>query len=501
MGRAGHGPGRIRRALVLTGNAAELLEASVTAASGLAAQCEPLQIAQTPLDVLCQQILGLACAGPQSAQQVFDLVRRAEPYRALSRTDFDDCLNYLFGVDQHGYPWLPARLEGTKECFSIRDNGLRRLLCRNLGTILDDPHCEVRQCSVTAEGESCATTVGTLTQAFADRLNCGDRFLLDGRCLEVLRSQPGEVLVREMPGRARVPHWGGDGWPLSPELARRLFHLRVQAAEALRDGPEVLAGLLKREYGLDDEAAALLVAYFERQECVSEAPDSTTALIEFVAMDRMIACYWHTPLNRRANDALARVAVRRLVRDWSRSVESCVADLGFVLFVHGQLPQSASRESSGAFLRVLLDAKDFHPDLEVALKDCDSFRQRFAQVAQTGLMLLRQPLGGQRRVGGGDWPARRLFEQVYAHNPDFVLLRQARRELLSDVCDAATASAYVEELPHMPIRCRWLPYPSPFAESWTQWDQGAHEFAESPNEALRRLHASLLDEGDSHAYS
>jgi ATP-dependent Lhr-like helicase len=333
-----------------------------------------------------------------------------------------------------------------------------------------------------------------VAQAFADRLRPGDRFLLDGRCLEVRRCGPGEVEVQEVPGRAGVPRWGGDGWPLSTELARRLFLLRIQAAEALRDGPDALAGLLRRDYHLGDDAAAQLVAYFQRQECVSEVPDATAALVEIVAGATVTACYWHTPLNRLANDALARVATYRLARDWGHAAHSIVADLGFALFLRGGLPQRPGIEAPAGVLRLLLEPAGFEADLGTALQDGDSLRQRFARVAQTGLMLLRQPLGGPRRVGGADWAARRLFDQVREHDGNFVLLRQARREIRAEWCDGAAAQAYALDLAGRPLRCRWLPYPSPFAEHWTQQAEGAAATAETPAEALRRLHEALWRE-------
>ena len=37
----------------------------------------------------------------------------------------------------------------------------------------------------------------------------------------------------EVTGRAAVPRWGGDGWPLSTELARRLY---LEAAKAVKYG-------------------------------------------------------------------------------------------------------------------------------------------------------------------------------------------------------------------------------------------------------------------------
>jgi putative SbcD/Mre11-related phosphoesterase len=110
-------------------------------------------------------------------------------------------------------------------------------------------------------------------------------------------------------------------------------------------------------------------------------------------------------------------------------------------------------------------------------------------------MLLRNPLGRKRRVGGPDWGERRLFDQVHGHDPDFVLLRQALREVRSDWCDAAAARAYAERLPGLTVRCRYLSQVSPFAENWTQAAVGESEPVETPAEALRRLHAELVGEG------
>jgi Lhr-like helicase len=140
----------------------------------------------------------------------------------------------------------------------------------------------------------------------------------------------------------------------------------------------------------------------------------------------------------------------------------------------------------------LVEVAGFDADLEAALESSTGVRERFGRVAITGLMLLRNPLGSRRRVGGSDWAERRLFEQVLTHEPDFVLLRQARREVREDLCDAAAARAYAAELTGLPLRCRWLPAPSPFAENWTQSAAGAAESAETPAEALQRLHKALM---------
>ncbi len=488
LGRSGHGPGRTRRGLVFTSSAAELLEAVVTGASGRSAQCEPLHVPAHPLDVLCQQLAGMASAGTWTPDEAFALVRRSYPYRDLSRKDFDACLAYLHGLDPDGRPWLPPRLRGDAGAFAIRDERTARLLRRNLGTILAEERVAVLA-SFSRDPEGSADPswleIGDVDQAFADRLQPGDRFLLDGRCLEFRRREGEMVFVQEVPGRPATPRWGGDGWPLSTELARRLFLLRGQAADALRDGQTALAALLRRDYGLDDEASALLLDYFQRQECISEIPDAVSLLIEEVVCDQGADYYLHTPLNRKGNDALARVAVHRLARDRDRAAAAVVADLGFALRLRGAVADPP------AVVRSVLDATQIGADLDAALADGPALRQRFGRTALTGLMLLRNPLGRGRKVGGRDWGERRLFDQVRARDADFVLLRQAAREIRADLCDLEAARRYAEELARRPIRCRRLSRPSPFAEGWTQAADGPAEPLETPAEVLRQLHAAL----------
>jgi ATP-dependent Lhr-like helicase len=498
VGRSGHAPGGARRGLVLTATPAELIEAAVTAASGRSSQCEPLRVPAAPLDVLCQQLLGMAAARSWSADEAFGLVSRAYPYRGLSRADFDACLRYLSGGGEGEHSdWLPARLRWDADTFTLTDARTARVVRRNLGTILaEEPVPVVLEQKPPAEGtgaddliDPSPLPVGEVDEVFADGLQPGTRFLLDGRCLEFRRREGGALVVQEVPGRPGVPRWSGDGIPLSAELASRLDLLRQQAREALLLGPDALRELLRRDYSLSDGAAGVLVAYFERQECVSEVPSASPSLVETVATEGGSDYYLHTPLTRAGNDALARVAVRRLARDHGLSAASLVADLGFALLLRG--PADLTPE----MLRALLSAEGFDADLAGALEDSEALRERFRRTALIGLMLLRNPLGRRRRVGGPDWAQRRLFDRVRAADPDFVLLRQARREVREQFCDAAAARAFVEALAGRRLCCRPLAQPSPFVEAWTQLAAGPVESVETPEEALRRLHAALTGGG------
>jgi ATP-dependent Lhr-like helicase len=112
-----------------------------------------------------------------------------------------------------------------------------------------------------------------------------------------------------------------------------------------------------------------------------------------------------------------------------------------------------------------LAVADFEADLNKSLEGSTRLREHFGRVALTGLMLLRHPLGRRRRVGGRDWAGRRLFDQVVQADPEFVLVRQARREMRLE-CDAEAGLAFTADLSRWTIRCRNLARCSPLAECW-----------------------------------
>ncbi len=352
-----------------------------------------------------------------SSDEAFALVRRAHPFR-------ERCVGPILTAPWTTFPVATpmAALGSRRVCagnddrFTIVNPRVAALLRRNLGTILaEEPRAIRLLLPAESEKRSAAApsiAIGSVDDAYADRLRPGDRLLLDGRCLEFRRRKRGALLVDEVSTRPVVPRWSGSGWALSRELAERLFLFRMQAADALRDGKAYLCGWLMDDYSLGRNAAAELAELFILQETVSEIPDAHTLLIETVVDD--VTCYYfHTPLARPGNDALARVLAWRLLDRGGLVAQSEVADLGFTLAV----PSAESINPSA--WRTLLDESKFDGDLAQALTTSDALRDRFANVATTGLMVLRQPLGGRRKVGGHDWAARRLFDQVRDHRPAF----------------------------------------------------------------------------------
>lgn len=485
VGRSGHRVGAASRGLILAATPAELAGAVVTATAARAGEVEPLRCVRAPLDVLCQQLVGMACEREWSCDEAFALLRRSEPMAALSRADFDDGLAFLAG-DLAAPPgafepepgaaprWTAPRLWRRAGSFGIRSRRVAVWFRTNVGTITSEESVRV-----VADG----VDLGTLEGSYAERLQPGDRFVLDGLALEFRRLEGLTVRARATGGEPGLPRWSSDRQSLTPELARAVAAFRVEAARRLTDGPDALRAWLREGNDLDPGAADVLVALFEAQERLSEVPGEGALLVEESPHPEGRVYTFHAPLSRSACEALGRATAARLGRRFGRDLALTVADLGWSVRLPGEA-RVAPHD-----LAPLLAPEGLADDVLEGLDRGDLLARRFRHVAGTALMVLRNPEGGRRRVGGLLWVSQRLYPLVKAACPGHPLLRETRREVLEDLLDAPAALAFLEGRPA--VRFRVLEAVSPFTAAWVDPGQAEPLAFESPAEALRRLHSRL----------
>jgi ATP-dependent Lhr-like helicase len=490
VGRSGHRQGAVPRGLILAASAAEIAGAVVTAIAARAGRLEPLRPIESPLDVLSQQLLAMACAGECAVDEAYALVRRASPMARLARADFDACLDFLAGElaappgayepEPGAAPrWSSPRIWKRNGWFGIRGPRVARWLWSNIGTISSEESAQV------LEG---GLAIGTLEGAYAERLSPGDRFLLDGRCLEVRRREGCVIHVRSTgSSEGGLPIWHSDRQSLTSELAVEVAEFRAEAARRLgQQGPHALRAWLVAEPELPPPAAAVLADLIEAQERASEVPEVTDLLIEGSPSPEGEGwCYtFHAPLNRAACEALGRATSARLGRRFGRDVVLQATDLGWSI----HLPDAAAltREE----VEGLLDLDHLEEDVIEGLDRGDLLAQRFRHIAATGLMVLDNPEQGRRvRVGGMNWVSSRLYPLVKAACPDHPLLRETRREVLHDLLDLPAARTWLLSEPV--VRIRRLAAISPFAAAWVVPSAAEALQFESTAESLRRLHARL----------
>jgi ATP-dependent Lhr-like helicase len=194
--------------------------------------------------------------------------------------------------------------------------------------------------------------------------------------------------------------------------------------------------------------------------------------------------FFHALVGRAANDALGRVIGLRLGRLRGGNTVTTADDYGFVLTV------SADQTLSAADLPSLLSPEGFQEDLLVSLHKSDLLKYHFRNAAQTGLMVYRNHFGAEKTVRKVQWSTEVIFNVLEQHEPQHVLLREARRDALHTFLDGERAQAFLTDLrdQHRPIRLREVPMVSPLAFGMYATKIREALMVEDPQETLERLY-------------
>ena len=174
------------------------------------------------------------------------------------------------------------------------------------------------------------------------------------------------------------------------------------------------------------------------------APKSPTPAAHCAAKPVARHYFFHSLIGRAANDALARVVTWRLSKMQGGNAVATPHDYGFVLtvtpaqqFTEAEIPRAARPEK-------------FDEELHAALAESEMMKFHFRNAAQTGLMVYRNYFDQRKPVRKVQWSSEVIFNVLQQHEPNHVLLREARRETLHTyvdvdgaprLCASAAASA------------------------------------------------------------
>ncbi len=226
IGRANHRYNAPSKALLVPANRFEVVEcvAALDAVRAGALDGEPR--GPGPRDVLCQHILLTASAGPFAADDLFAEVTTVGAYSALTRADFDACLEFcatggyaLRAYDQ--WKRLQHRPDGL---WQLRDPRSAQRIRMNIGTIQDTDTLKVR-----LKNRRGGKPLGEIEEGFAASLTAGDTFLIGGQIVryEGLREMTVEV-SRRADRKPKIATFMGTKFATSTQLSARIIDLFQQ---------------------------------------------------------------------------------------------------------------------------------------------------------------------------------------------------------------------------------------------------------------------------------
>jgi len=416
IGRANHRLDEPSQALLVPANRFEVLECNAARDAVLVGELDGERLKVGSLDVLAQHVLGMAVAGPFAADELYDEVRAAAPFAALTRSDFDAVVDFVAtgGYALKSYDRY-ARLRKTPEGkFRLAHPRLAQTYRLNAGVIVEDPMVEVRLQSRGKPTGAGGRRLGQLEEYFIEQLSPGDTFVFSGEVLrfEGLREDAAYV-TRSNDPEAEIPSYNGGKFPLSTFLAQRVREM-VSNPKAWSQLPEPVQEWLRiQEWrSIIPKAGQLLVETFPR------------------GSRHYLVCY---PFEGRlAHQTLGMLLTRRLERAGMRP-------LGFVANEYA-LAVWAARDMAGMDLDKLFDEDMLGDDLDAWLAESNLYKRTFRNVAIIAGLIERKTPGKEKSGRQVTFSSDLIYDVLRAHEPDHVLLRATYADAGTGLLDIARLS-------------------------------------------------------------
>ncbi|MFC1728543.1 ATP-dependent helicase [Nanoarchaeota archaeon] len=453
VGRSGHKLHDTTKGRIIVQDRDDLVECSVILKSAMERKIDRIHIPRNALDVLAQQIAGIAVEDSIHIDDLFKLITDAYPYKDLDRVDFNEVISFLSGEfsaleDRHVY----SRIWYNKETGFIGRKGrlARVIYMTNIGTIPDQQGIIVKQGDV---------PIGTIDESFLERLKRGDRFVLGGNVYQFQSTAGMVARVTASTGKPTVPSWFSDMLPLSFDLAQEISRFRRLIEERFNQGQsrEDVISFINEFLYLDENATNSIYEYFRDQYDYAKIPGDKKILIEHYLEEGKRYTVFHTMLGRRVNDCLSRAVAFVISKMQKRDVELGVTDNGF--YVASEKPVQAVRAFD------ILRSDKLEDVLEGALERTVVLSRRFRHCAGRSLMILRNYKGRKKRAGKQQVSSMILLKAVKRISNNFCILREARREVLEDLMDIENAKRILLDIEEGRIKFDELhtDVPSPFA--------------------------------------
>ncbi|KQX01290.1 ATP-dependent DNA helicase [Massilia sp. Root418] len=497
VGRSGHHVGGMPKGRLFPTSRDDLIECAALLDCVRRGELDALRIPVAPLDVLAQQIVAEVACREWGEDDLFDLVRRAQPYERLERARYDDVLRML----ADGY----TTRNGVRGSYLHRDAATRSLRGRrggklaavtSGGTIPDNADYTVL---LEPQGQS----VGTVNEDFAVESLAGDVFQLGNTSYRIMKVEAGKVRVEDAHGAApNIPFWLGEAPGRSDELSAGVARLRGEIGRQLAgpgsgnqagdvkgggtggpvggadgDGAAALeraVAWLDEHLGMSDAAARQIVDYLAvARAALGELPTQDTLVMErFFDESGGMQLVIHAPYGSRVNRAWGLALRKRFCRTFNFELQAAATEDAIILSL--STSHSFPLEEVWRYLR----SNSAEQILVQALLDAPLFNVRWRWNATTALALPRFT-GGRKvapqlqRMKSDDLLASVFPDQAACLEnivgerelPSHPLVDQTLDDCLHDAMDSEGWLALLRRMEAGEVRliARDLPAPSPLA--------------------------------------
>ena len=332
VGRAGHYIGGIAKGRLFPITREDLFECAALLDSVRNGALERVKPEENPIDVLAQQIVAEASAKDWQTDALYELLKRAWPYRNLSRKVFDATV----AMAAQGFDTARGRRKGLlyHDAINGRISGrpAARLVALTSGGAIPDS-AEYRVIM-----EPTGTPVGKVHEDFAVESFAGDVFQLGSSSWRILKVGSGVVRVEDAQGAPPTfPFWLGESNARSDELSRALSRFRA-AINPYLDSRTNASNWLEENKGLPGPAAVQIAEYL----VASKELLGVLSLQEELVAERFFddsggtQLVIHAPYGARVNRAWGLALRKRLCQIYNCELQAAATENSILLSLGSQ---------------------------------------------------------------------------------------------------------------------------------------------------------------------
>jgi ATP-dependent Lhr-like helicase len=253
VGRSNHTVAGFPKGRIFPLSRDELVECAAIIDSVRRGELDRLELPEQPLDILAQQIVAASAAEEWTEDNLFQMVRRAYPYRKLEREQFDSVIRMLAEGFSTKRGRRSAYLHHDAVNHRIRGRRNARISAITSGGAIPD----TADYAVVLEPSD--LVIGSVNEDFAIESLQGDIFQLGNTSWRVLRVEQGKVRVEDAHGQPpSIPFWLGEAPARTHELSVSVSRLREEVAERVafnNDGVGLVQSPKSKVQSSEDEEA------------------------------------------------------------------------------------------------------------------------------------------------------------------------------------------------------------------------------------------------------
>lgn len=472
VGRAGHAIGAVPKGRLFPLAQDDLLECAALLHAVERGELDRIRAPRQPLDALAQHIVAETACRDWPLDELYDRLRRAQPYRGLELKQFEQVVHMLADgySTRRGRRGAYLHYDAVNRMLRAR-RGARLAAVTNAGVIPDQFDYDV----VLLPEEH---RVGTLNEDFAFESLPGDVFQLGNASYRIAKVETGKVMVEDAKGQPpTMPFWLGETLGRSDELCEAVSRLFDTADTLLAEGGvPACTRWLRDELHLPQAAAEQLALYLASARAALGALPSRKRIVFERFFDEVGDTHLviHSPYGSRINKAWGLALRKRMCRKFNFELQASALEDSIVLSL-GPTHSFALEE-----VRHWLKAATAREVLVQALLDAPMFGTRWRWNA-TASLAVRRMNGGRKvppqfqRSDAEDLLTVVFPDQIAcAENlvgereiPDHPLVTQTLADCLTETMDADGFVALLARIEsgEVEVITRDLPLPSPLSHA------------------------------------